>query len=139
MMNSLILRTATRMLFPLLLLLTFFLTLRGHNAPGGGFVGGLVAAGAFSLYLIAEGPQRMREALRVHPTTLLAIGLLLALFAGLLPYLYGLPFLTGLWHSFAVGWGAPVKLGTPLIFDIGVLAVVVGFTLTIILSLEEEQ
>lgn len=138
-MNSLILRTTTRFLFPLLLLLAVYLTLRGHNAPGGGFIGGLVAAGAFGLYLIAEGPEQMLRALRTHPTTLLSIGLLLALTAGVLPWFQGLPFMTGLWGKIPVGWGEPIKQGTPLLFDVGVFLVVVGFTLTIVLSLEEEN
>ena len=138
-MKSLVLRTATRILFPLLLLLAVYLTLRGHNAPGGGFIGGLVAAGAFSLYLIAAGLGPMREALRVHPTRLLGAGLLLALVAGLIPTLQGQPFLTGLWGSFSFGWGEPIKQGTPLLFDMGVLLVVVGFTLTIVIALEEER
>jgi multicomponent Na+:H+ antiporter subunit B len=138
-MKSLVLRTTTRLLFPLLLLLAVYLTLRGHNAPGGGFIGGLVAAGAFGLYLIAEGPEMMLKALRTHPVRLLAIGLLLALGAGTLPWFQDLPFLTGLWGDISMGWGAPIKQGTPLLFDIGVFLVVVGFTLTIVLALEEEQ
>lgn len=138
-MTSLILRTTTRLLFPLLLLLAVYLTLRGHNAPGGGFIGGLVAAGAFSLYLIAHGPERMRAALRVHPASLLGAGLLLALVAGLLPWYQGLPFLTGVWETFSIGWGEPIKQGTPLLFDLGVMLVVVGFTLTIVYALEEES
>ena len=138
-MKSLVLRTANRVLFPLLLLLAVYLTLRGHNAPGGGFIGGLVTAGAFSLYLIAVGLGPMREALRVHPTRLLSVGLLMALSAGLIPTFSGLPFLTGVWGKFAVGWGEPIKQGTPLLFDLGVFLVVVGFILTIVVALEEER
>ena len=55
--NSPIFRTAARLLMPLLLLFSVFLLLRGHNEPGGGFVGGLVAAAAFALYAIAFGVQ----------------------------------------------------------------------------------
>ena len=138
-MNSLILRTTTRLLFPLLLMLSVYLTLRGHDAPGGGFIGGLVAAGAFGLYLIAEGPEQMIRALRLHPTTLMSFGLLLGLAVGLLSCFQGLPFMTGLWRAIPVGWGEPIKLGTPLFFDVGVFLVVVGFTLTVVLSLEEEK
>ncbi|MEM9659823.1 MAG: Na+/H+ antiporter subunit B [Planctomycetota bacterium] len=138
-MNSLILRTTTRLLFPLLLLLAVYLTLRGHNHPGGGFIGGLVAAGAFCLHLIADGPTRMRAALRVPPVRLLGIGLLLALAAGLAPLTQGRPLLQGVWLTLSIGWGEPIKQGTPLLFDVGVTLVVVGFTLTIVLALEEER
>ena len=60
---------------PLLLLFAVFLLLRGHNEPGGGFVGGLVAAAAFALYVIAFGVERARRALLVQPMTLLGVGL----------------------------------------------------------------
>ena len=82
-MNSPIFRTAARLLMPLLLLFSVFLLLRGHNEPGGGFVGGLVAAAAFALYGIAFGVQRARQALLVKPMTLLGVGLLIALLSGL--------------------------------------------------------
>ena len=82
---------------PLLLLFSVFLLLRGHNEPGGGFVGGLVAAAAFALYAIAFGVKRARQALLVKPMTLLGAGLLIALFSGLPAVLRGQPFLTALW------------------------------------------
>ena len=65
--DSPIFRTAARLLMPLLLLFSVFLLLRGHNEPGGGFVGGLVAAAAFALYAIAFGTRRARQALVVSP------------------------------------------------------------------------
>ena len=95
--NSPIFRTAARLLMPLLLLFSVFLLLRGHNEPGGGFVGGLVAAAAFALYAIAFGVQRARQALLVQPLTLLGAGLLIALLSGLPAVLRGEPFLTALW------------------------------------------
>ena len=73
-MTSSILRTATRFLMPLLLLFALFLLLRGHNEPGGGFVGGLVVAAAFVLYAIAYGVAAGRRALLVDPSTLLGAG-----------------------------------------------------------------
>ncbi len=71
---SLILSTATRYLLPLLLLFSLFLLLRGHNEPGGGFVGGLVAVAAFALYALAAGTQEARSLLRVDTRTLMAVG-----------------------------------------------------------------
>lgn len=135
-MPSLILSVAVRSLLPLLLLFSVFLLIRGHNEPGGGFVGGLVAAAAFALYAIAEGVAKVRQTLRVDPRVLIGAGLLVALSSGLLSLLQGQPFMTGLWHKQAV----PVlgKLGTPVLFDTGVYLVVVGIILTIILTLAEE-
>ena len=94
-----IFRTAARLLMPLLLLFAVFLLLRGHNEPGGGFVGGLIASAAFALYGIAFGVQRARQALLVSPLTLLGVGLLIALLSGLPAVLRGEPFLTALWTS----------------------------------------
>jgi multicomponent Na+:H+ antiporter subunit B len=137
-MNSLILRTATRFMLPLLLLFSVFLLLRGHNEPGGGFSGGLVAACAFVLYGFAFNVHEARRALPVEPRTLIGAGLLVAVVSGLLAPLAGRPPMTGLWIKLpAPGWGE-ISLGTPLLFDLGVYLVVVGITLTIILSLAEE-
>ena len=131
--NSPIFRTAARLLMPLLLLFAVFLLLRGHNEPGGGFVGGLVAAAAFALYAIAFGVKRARQALLVKPMTLLGAGLLIALFSGLPAVLRGQPFLTALWAR------GPLPLGTPALFDVGVFLVVAGVVLMMIFSLAEES
>ena len=74
-MTSLILRTATRVLMPLLLLYGLFLLLRGHNAPGGGFAGGLVVAAAYALHSFAFGVTAARRALLVDPSRLIGMGL----------------------------------------------------------------
>ncbi len=134
-LQSLILSTATRYLLPLLLLFSVFLLLRGHNEPGGGFVGGLAAAAAFALCAIAFGVQSARRMLWVHPRLLIAMGLLTAAASGLVATLLGLPWMTGIWINFqlpAIG-----KLGTPLLFDAGVYMVVVGMVLLIIFELAE--
>jgi multicomponent Na+:H+ antiporter subunit B len=73
-MNSLILGTATRFLMPLMLLFSIFLLLRGHNMPGGGFAGGLVAAAAFALYSIAASVGTTRKALRFEPQNFIGVG-----------------------------------------------------------------
>jgi multicomponent Na+:H+ antiporter subunit B len=116
---------------PLLLVFSVFLLLRGHNQPGGGFVGGLVAASAFALYGVAFDVQRARQALLVKPLTLLGTGLLIALISGLPSVVRGGAFLTALWAP-----GLP--LGTPAVFDLGVFLVVLGVVLMMIFSLSEE-
>ncbi len=136
-MSTLILRTATRYLVPLLLLFSLFLLWRGHHEPGGGFVGGLVAATAFVLVALAEGPATARSVLRIQPARLLAIGLAISTGAGALAFAAGRPFLTGLWLD-AKDSGA-VALGTPLLFDVGVYLVVTGVVLSILLALMEDS
>jgi len=135
-MTSVILSTAIRLLLPLLLLFSVFMLLRGHNEPGGGFVGGLVAAAAITLYALAEGAEEARRLLKLDPRSLIASGLALSLSSGILPLLSGQPFLTALW----LPWPLPVLgyVGTPLLFDLGVYLLVAGMALLIILSLMEE-
>ena len=135
-MNSLILRTATRLLIAVLLLFSVFLLLRGHDLPGGGFIGGLVAASALALYAIAYGPAAASRLLRLRPRQLMGIGLVTASAAGLMAAFAGRDFLTGLWWIFPA-FGTEVKLSTPLLFDIGVYLVVIGVILTMLFSLEE--
>ncbi len=136
-MQSLILHTTTRMMIGVLVLFSLFLFFRGHDEPGGGFIGGLVGAGAFTLYAIAFGTAATRKILRIHPITLIAIGLASLVISGLIPMFMGDPFLTGKWLFLELG-GSEVKLSTPLIFDIGVYLCVVGFIVAVIFSLEEE-
>ncbi|MCU0588155.1 MAG: Na+/H+ antiporter subunit B [Syntrophobacteraceae bacterium] len=136
-MTSLILRTATRYLLPLLLLLSIYLLLRGHNEPGGGFVGGLVAASAYALHMIAYTVESARRILRVEPRTLIAAGLLTALGSGAASWAIGAPFMTGLWLEQPI----PVagKVGTPFIFDVGVYFVVIGVSLMILFTVAEVE
>ena len=134
--ESLILSTATRYLLPLLLLFSIFLLLRGHYEPGGGFVGGLVAAAAFALNVIAFGVPRTREILRLDPRVLIGSGVLLAAISGMIAWLSGKPFLTAVWLG--QPWPILGKVGTPLLFDLGVYFVVLGVVLKIIFVLAEE-
>jgi multicomponent Na+:H+ antiporter subunit B len=135
-MTSSILQTATRFLMPLLLLFAVFLLLRGHNEPGGGFVGGLVVASSFVLYAIAFGVDAGRRALLVKPSTLLAIGPLIALVSGLPGVAEGRPFLSAVWTTLQIG-SSVIDLGTPLIFDLGVFLAVIGVVLTIVFTLAD--
>jgi multisubunit Na+/H+ antiporter MnhB subunit len=133
-MTSSILQTATRLLMPLLLLFALFLLFRGHNAPGGGFVAGLVVAAAFVLHALAYGIAASRRALLVPPPVLLPIGLSVALLSGIPAVVLGLPFMTALWTTVGTG-PAGIAVGTPLVFDIGVFLAVVGVVLTIVFTL----
>jgi multicomponent Na+:H+ antiporter subunit A len=128
-----IFQTAARLLMPLLLVFSIFLLLRGHNQPGGGFVGGLIASAAFALYAISFGVRRARKALLVTPLTLLGAGLLIALGSGVPAVVRGQPYLTALWAT------RPLPVGTPALFDVGVFLVVAGVVLMMIFSLAEES
>ena len=138
-MNSLILSAATRLLVALMLIFSFYMLLRGHNEPGGGFIGGLLGSIGFVLYAIAHGTAAARRALRLDPAVISMAGLGIALVAGLLAALAGDPFFTGQWWfagSDDGGKGLPIS--SVLLFDVGVYLVVIGAVLTLILALEEE-
>ncbi|WP_420642686.1 Na+/H+ antiporter subunit B [Candidatus Leptofilum sp.] len=137
-MRSLILTTATRYLLPLILLFSVFILFRGHHDPGGGFIAGLVASAAFALYGFANGMPEARRILLFDPLKLIGVGLLMAVSSGLIsPILLGRPFMTSVWGE--QEYAALGKLGTPLLFDIGVYVTVIGVTLLIILTLAEED
>ena len=136
-MTTVILATATRYMLPMLLLLSIFILLRGHSEPGGGFVGGLVAAASFSFYAFAYGVEQARKALRLDSRLFIGVGLLIALGSAAIGPLYGQPFMYGLWMDFELPvFGA---IGTPFIFDIGVYLVVLGVILTIVFTLAEGE
>ena len=137
MKSSLVLSSTVKYLIPLLMIFSFFLLLRGHNEPGGGFTGGLVAAAAYALYSIANGIDEAKKFLRTNPITLIANGLSIALISGIIAILNGKSFLTGVWLKYEI----PIvgKIGTPLLFDIGVYIVVLGISTMIIFSLAEEE
>lgn len=137
-MNTLIFRTAAPFLTALILLFSVFVLLRGHNEPGGGFIGGLIAASGFAIYGIACGVSAVRRAIVFHPLAIAGFGLLASTVAGLLSIFSGVPFMTGLWiypHLF----GAEVPLSSVMLFDIGVYLVVVGAITSIALALEDRK
>jgi len=137
-MNTLIFRTVAPFLTALMLLFSIFVLLRGHNEPGGGFIGGLIAASAFAMYGIAFGVQAVRRALWFHPMSIAGAGLLLSTLSGMISVIFGVPFMTGLWIYPEI-FGVEVSLATVISFDVGVYLVVVGSITSIALALEERE
>ncbi|MFA7428972.1 MAG: Na+/H+ antiporter subunit B [Rhodospirillaceae bacterium] len=133
-MESLILRVATRILAALMLMFSVFVLLRGHNEPGGGFIGGLLAATGFALSSMADGPALVRKVLRVEPRLLSMVGVFAAVLSGILSVFAGEVFLTGQW-----GYVLGIAVGSPMLFDTGVYLVVVGAVMAMLLALEEEK
>jgi len=138
-MNTLIFRTFAPGLAALMVMFSLFVLLRGHNEPGGGFIGGLIAASAFAIYGIANGVENVRRALYFRPLTISAFGVLLTALSGLPAALQGKPFFTGLWWFPDVGGELKLALSTVLVFDIGVWLGVVGAIVAIALALEEDE
>ncbi len=140
-MNSLLLRAASRLIVPLQIVLSIILLLRGHNEPGGGFIGGLVCGAAFILYGVAFGMARGQALLPLNSRRLIGWGLLCSVGSGLPALLQGLPYLTGLWSKIAIPtWiVGKLKFGTPLLFDFGVFLVVWGIATLMAFSMSDER
>jgi multicomponent Na+:H+ antiporter subunit B len=137
-MNTVIFRTIAPFITALMLLFSVFILLRGHNEPGGGFIGGLIAASALAIYGIAFGVEAVRRAIRFHPLAIAGFGLLLSCLAGLISVLFAVPFMTGLW-VYPVVAGVEVPLSSVMLFDLGVYFVVLGAVASIALALEERE
>ena len=138
-MNSIILRVGTRYLAGTLVLFSLYMLLRGHNEPGGGFIGGLIGSTGFVLYAIACGTEEARAALKVMPQNIAVAGLGIALLAGIAAALFGDALFTGQWlflNPTEDSKGLP--LSSVLVFDIGVYLVVFGSILSIVFAMEEE-
>lgn len=131
-MKSLIFRTTAHIVIGLMLVFSLSLLLRGHNEPGGGFIGALIAVIALALLILAESGDYVRKRLMIDPLDLAAAGICMALFSGLISFFAGRPFLTGLW------WKTLLPIGTPILFDVGVYFAVIGAVLAVLLRLGEE-
>ena len=131
----LIVAQTTRFLLPLALLVSIYLFLRGHNAPGGGFIAGLVTAAALILQYMASGIAWTREQWAVRYHRLIAWGLLIALATGSGSWLFGRPFLTSAFGHFTLPLVGDFELASAMLFDLGVYLVVVGVLMLILATL----
>jgi multicomponent K+:H+ antiporter subunit A len=128
-----------RLLLPLVGVVAVYLFLRGHDAPGGGFVAGLVLSAGVLLQYMVSGTEWVEERLRLAPRRLIAAGLLLVLGTAAGAFLAGEPLLTSrTWHL-ALPWLGEVHLPSATLFDLGVLSLVLGSTLFILVALAHQS
>ncbi|GHA29567.1 Na(+)/H(+) antiporter subunit B [Devosia pacifica] len=137
-MNTVIFRTIAPLIVAIMVVFSIYVMLRGHNEPGGGFIGGLIAASAIAIFGMACGVPEVRRAMRIDPLTFAGVGVLIAGLSGMLSLFTGKPFMTSIWLYIEFA-DAEVPLSTPLLFDIGVYLVVFGTLSAIALSLEDER
>ena len=136
--RSVILDTTLRLVIDLALVLSVYLLFAGHNQPGGGFVGGLVAASAFALRYIAGGLADVRSLVPLRPWTFLSVGLLFAAGTALLPVLSDAAPLNQRAFEWDLAVLGHVKLTTATIFDTGVYLIIVGLALMVFEGLGED-
>jgi multicomponent K+:H+ antiporter subunit A len=128
-----------RLLLPVAGVISVFFLLRGHNAPGGGFVGGLVLATGFIVQYMVSGTLWIESRMNIHPQYAIALGLLCAAGAGVAAWLLPGNFLTSLeWHA-ALPLLGEVHLSSTLLFDLGVYLLVVGGSTLILIALAHQS
>lgn len=134
-----LLATGTRTMVPTLVLFSVFLLVTGHDVPGGGFAGGLIASAALLLVFLAFGARGLKRALPLDPEALTGIGLAAAILAGIIGLLFNDTFLTYTYASAELPLIGDVKISTLLLFDVGVYVLVIGLVATAVLRLGTEQ
>ncbi|MCB2222029.1 MAG: Na(+)/H(+) antiporter subunit B [Bacteroidetes bacterium] len=135
-MNSVILQIAARYVRWMLLIFALVALIRGHNYPGGGFIGGLLAGLALIYDGFAFDHKRISKKRKINPVGYIGVGLLLIFISLLFGILSGDVLMKGIWISLNLPLLGQLKLGTPFIFDIGVFFVVIGITILFFLSLK---
>lgn len=136
--RSTILTESERWLFPLVLLVSVYVTFRGHNAPGGGFIGGLIAGSAFIIRHLAGLPLTFGSGRRLVPELLIGGGLLTAAFTAVAPLaVEGSLLESNIW-SFTWPVFGDVKVVSSAFFDLGVYFLVVGVVVLSLVSLSAD-
>lgn len=137
--RSVILEVVVDAVVRTVIVFALFLLFSGHNAPGGGFIAGLVFGAGLILCYLARGAVAMRRLLRARPDTLLGSGLLVAVLVGMAGGIWGSGFLDGGLFT----WGLPVvgevKFATAVVFDVGVFAIVVGLVAVLVGAFDDEE
>ncbi|MBI3214524.1 MAG: Na+/H+ antiporter subunit A [Mycobacterium sp.] len=133
--RSLVLEVATRIIFPLIMVLSAYFFFTGHNTPGGGFAGGLTAGLALVLRYLAGGRYELGETLPLDAGKILGAGLGLSAGTAVASLFLGAPALSSAVISFDVPVLGDIKFVTALFFDLGVYLIVVGLVLDVLRSL----
>ncbi|MEJ8854044.1 monovalent cation/H+ antiporter subunit A [Variovorax robiniae] len=128
-----------RLLLPVSVLVSVYFFMRGHNAPGGGFVAGLVMSVALLLQFIVSGTEWVEEHLRIYPRRWIAVGMLVALATGGGSVLLGYPFLTTHTAHLHLPLLGEIHVPSAALFDVGVFSIVLGSTMLILLALAHQS
>ena len=127
-LTSPILKAFTQPIFIFINILAFYLLLKGHNEPGGGFIAGVATAISFIYISLILGKQALNRFIKIDPIYFSIIGLLIAYATAFFPMIYNKPFLYHKMIHFHAPFLGDIHIGSPVLFDIGVYLVVVGVT-----------
>ncbi|MFC4411354.1 Na(+)/H(+) antiporter subunit B [Chungangia koreensis] len=137
--NDVILQTATKVLFFMIILFAIHIFFAGHYTPGGGFVGGLITSSAIILLILAFDLKTVKNILPINYTYMTATGLVIALATAAASIFFNVPFFTHAFDYFELPLFGKTSLHSATLFDLGVYMVVVGVTMTIIQTLGEDE
>ncbi|MEM1157047.1 MAG: MnhB domain-containing protein [Verrucomicrobiota bacterium] len=130
--DSFILKTAAKILFFFINIFAVYLLLRGHNLPGGGFIAGLASAISVVLLGLAVGFREFEKMWRFDPMKLAAWGLLISISTALIPLVIPSQFEYGSFFEHKMLHFGDIHVGTTLLFDVGVLLVVIGISVKVV-------
>jgi len=133
-MRNLILEKISKLYLIVMVVFSVFILLRGHNNPGGGFIGGIITSTGFIFYGIINGSEKIKMLLKISAIELMGAGLFMGLIALSVPLISGHEPFTGMWLEFNL-LSSVVHIGTPLLFDTGIYFVVTGVILSITISI----
>ncbi len=137
--SNVILQSAAKVLVFIIMIYSIYILFAGHNNPGGGFIGGLITASAFTLLYLAFDVETVRDIIPLDFKIVGAIGVMLALLTGLASIFFGDNFLFQYYKYVDLPLLGKTGLGTAFVFDLGVYMAVVGTTMTIIRSISEDE
>ena len=136
--RSIILEVIVRILFHTIVVVSLYVLFAGHNLPGGGFAGGLIAGMALVMRYVAGGRHELGAAAPTDAGRLLGIGMTIAVACAMVPLLFGLPPLKSAFFELDVAGLGAVEFVTSTLFDVGVYLVVIGLVLDVLRSLGAE-
>lgn len=134
-MNSILLQIASKYVKWILVVFALIALFRGHNQPGGGFIGGLLVGLSVVFDSLASNAHIARQKLKIQPEAYIASGLFLVVVSTIPGLFLKDLIMTGVWTSIPIPLVGDFKIGTPFIFDIGVFMAVIGVTLLFFFTL----
>lgn len=137
--TMLIPQVVMRWMFPFVILFAVHLYFRGHDLPGGGFAAGVALSIAFVLQYMASGARWVEDRLEIRPSIWIGVGLLVAALAGVGSWIFGRPFLTSFFRYFDLPLLGRVPVASALVFDLGVVVLVVGATVMMLVALAHQS
>lgn len=136
--RSIIFEVITRLIFHAIIMVSLYLLIAGHNLPGGGFAGGLLAGIAFAIRYLAGGRYELEQSFRAPAGVILGSGLAVAAIAGLVPLFFGGEVFQAYDVEVLLPFFGHVHFASAVVFDIGVYLVVIGLVLDVLRSLGAE-